>query len=451
MTVLSKHTQNLLRSPRYRAKDWLYGPLLAAAVSCTAHATQANTACALLPPDTTAETALSALRTMGPQCYKDGAFLYELGRLLNQTRQYAEAIDPLEGALLHQPDHWPSQLEYAIALEGTGDHHSALGLLQILQQNPAIDNTIRQQIESLMHKPQPSTKNMQLGTVSLAAGYDSNLLRRTSQSQFVLTTPIGPLPVTLSDDQLPIAGTYLLANASYDIGWASSPNTQWRLSLAGSHRTSANLPIADQGQLGLILVRSAIDARGPYLLAQYQALTRAAAPALRQTQLGLGYDLTAGPNGGCRQRLGLEYQHLAYPQSPEVNGHYAGLVSITNCPPWGLQFQISAGKDQQNQADRPGGAQSQVSARVAKHVYWETTQLALEWEATRTQDHAGYSPLLQDNARRRVSRQAYRLECSWTLNKVNPYISIEWQDQRSNIAMFESKARLLAVGVRASW
>ena len=403
------------------------------------------------PADVTAESALLVLRSMAPQCYKDGALLYQLGRLLNQAGQYTEAIDPLEGALLQQPGHWPSQLEYAIALEGTGDHESALGLLQILLENPDIDNATRQQIESLKNGRQKTIKNEHFGTVGVAAGFDSNLMRRTSQGQFVLTTPLGPLPVQLSDDQLPIAGTYLLTNASYDISWASNSDTQWGLSLAGSYRTTANLPIADQGQLGLMLVRSAIGTRGPYLLAQYPVLTRATTTALVQTQLGLGYDLPAQPHGGCNQRLGLELQHLAHPQNPEVDGRYTGLVSNTNCQPWGPQVQIRAGEDRPSQANRPGGAQRQVSARVAKNFHWQTNRLTLELEATTTQDHTGYSPLLQDNTRRRINRQAYRLEYSWLLGKASPYVSLEWQNQHANIALFESKTRLITAGLRASW
>jgi hypothetical protein len=40
---------------------------------------------------------------------------------------------------MYRPDHWPSQLEYAIALEGIGDHESALGLLKNLMRHPEVD------------------------------------------------------------------------------------------------------------------------------------------------------------------------------------------------------------------------------------------------------------------------------------------------------------------------
>ena len=68
------------------------------------------------PPDTPPAAALATLRSLHDQCHKQASYLYALGQLLNQAGRYDEAIDPLEGALLYQPDHWPSQLEYAIAL-----------------------------------------------------------------------------------------------------------------------------------------------------------------------------------------------------------------------------------------------------------------------------------------------------------------------------------------------
>ena len=407
--------------------------------------------CELPPPGTSAVDALTMLRSMQAQCHKQAAYLYALGQLLNQAGQYEEAIDPLEAALLYRPDHWPSQLEYAIALEGIGDHDSALGLLHNLRRNPEVDPDTLQQIAALEKKRTPRRSADRRGTFGLSTGYDSNVLGSTYHTQFTLTTPDGGLPVVLNDDQRARGGSFVRADIGYDGVLASDGSAQWRYSMQASYRTNPGFSEANLGQWSALLERGSTGLRGPYILGQQQTLLRASGLALRQTQLGLGYDYLTGPGGACKQRLGLDAQHINYPANPVQNGRYAGLVGNTNCPSWGLQVQMRAGTDQAMDASRPGGAQRQVSLRVTKHTPLDAATLVLEWEATRQKDQSGYSPLLDNNARRSMLRLAYRVEYRWQVGPLSPYLSLEWLDQRSNLTLFELKNRVITFGFRSSW
>lgn len=447
MTVLSKVVKSFVslpaRPPLARLVPWcLAGFALSA---------QAQNVCDALPSGQTLEAALATLRSLEPQCHKQARFLYTLGRLLNQAGRYDEAIDSLEAALLYRPAHWPSQLEYAIALEGMGDRASVLGLLQALLQNPDVDPAARQQIAALASRPVPAPAKNHHGSFSLATGFDNNLLGNTYHTEFTLTAPTGLLPVQLADDQRPIAGAFIRADIGYSGLLTSSPSTQWRYSLAASFRTSPTLVDANVGQFSALVERNPVGAHGLYVFGQHQTLLRDDSIALRQAQFGLGYDFSVGPGNQCKQRLGLDFQHLSYPISPAFDGRYGGVTSITNCPGWGLQIVARTGEDQPADASRPGGAQRQYSLRVSKRSQLPMGSLLLEVEGTQQDDQSGYSPLLQNNAQRSVSRTAYRMEYRLQTGAISPYLGVEWLDQRSNLTLFELKNWVLSLGFRFGW
>lgn len=405
--------------------------------------------CALPPTGTPAAEALATLRGLHAHCHKQAPYLYALGQLLNQAGHYDEAIDPLEGALLYQPDHWPSQLEYAIALEGVGDHPSALGLLQLLQNNPAVDAITRQHVAALTRQADMAPSLHHRGHYVLAAGHDNNLLGSTYHSQFLLTTPDGGLPVELDEDQRERAGGFARAEIGFD-GLLGNPNgAQWRYSLLASARTTPQASQANLAQYSALLERSATNGQGPYAMVQHQALQRGSTLALRQTQLGLGYDLASG--AGCYLRLGLDLQHTSYPTAPLQDGRYIGLLAHTHCPTSDVQVHLRLGEDQPLDATRPGGAQRQASLRISKITPVSGATLALEWEATRQQDQAGYSPLLDNQATRSLWRHAYRTELRWQAGTLKPYLGLEWLDQHSNLSLFELKSRVITLGLRSSW
>ena len=72
-------------------------------------------------------------------------------------------------------------------------------------------------------------------------------------------------------------------------------------------------------------------------------------------------------------------------------------------------------------------------------------------DATRQQDQAGYSPLLDNQATRALWRHAYRTELRWQAGPLKPYLGLEWLDQHSNLSLFELKSRVITLGLRSSW
>lgn len=449
MTVLNRRPELCAKPQRHWSKSWPVGLLL----GCCALSVRAETSCNVQTlPDASPDVTLSTLRSQEASCHKQAPFLYALGQLLNKMGRYDEAIDPLEGALMYRPDHWPSQLEYAIALEGIGDHESAVGLLKSLLLNPGLDSDARKQIAALEQRPAPHLPvRHQRGTIGLATGVDNNVLGSTYHTQFTLTTPDGGLPVELDEEQRARAGSFLRTDVSLDGVLAASSGTQWRYGVGASYRSTPNLPVADQGQWSVLLERSSQGNQGPYVLGQRQSLLRSGDTILQQTQWGMGFDFALGNSANCRQRLGLDALHTVYPTSPVSNGRYFGLLSHTNCPGWGLQVQLRAGEDQPLDPARPGGVQRQSILRVSKLSPMGAAALALDWEVAHRQDQSGYSTLLDNNAPRNMLRYAYRAEYRWRVQELSPYVGFEWLDQRANLPLFELKNRVMTLGFRSNW
>lgn len=405
-------------------------------------------------PGQSLEPLISQALELERQCPRHPGFLYHLGSLLNQAQRYDQALDRLEGALMRQPDHWPTQLEYAIALAGVGDQASATALLHDLTHNPMVDAATHTQITTLLAQapsapPPPSAPKLM---VSLATGYDDNLLGSSDLTQFELTLVDGRLPVETDPEQRPKSGNFVRADIRYNADLLTTPTAVWRTSLVVSQRSSPQASQARLSHTGVLLERQPQAEAGLYLLGLHQELVRAGHTELRQTQLGLGLERNIQLWGqACRQRLLLDWQEASYPATPVLDGHYTGLSGQTFCPGSGVQVHWRLGRDTPMDTTRPGAAQNQASLRLAKSIPMGRANLGLEAEFSVQMDSAGYSPLLENNTARRIQRNTWRLEYSWPVGKLNPYVGIEWVDGRANLPLFDVRNRLVTLGLRTQW
>jgi len=419
------------------------GPVAWALESC-------DTLLSAQPPDLTTAQLLARAAALESQCAKNGNFLYQYGRLLNLAGRYGEALDRLEGAVLHRPDHWPSQVEYAIALEGAGDAQSAAGLLDNLVQNPDLDPATRRQIVALRQKTTPAAAAPQI-SLTLAAGYDDNLLGDTRHNTIELTLPGGQLPVAIDEEQRPHAAAFLRTEVGLHDDMLATQTGLWRYALFASHRASPAYPAARLDNLAGYVEHLPAQAHGLYALAGQQAFARNGASLLRQTQVMFGYEAPLRGARGCQQRLALDLQRLAYPVNPTLNGRYLGAVALTHCADAAIELALRLGQDQPQNPARPGGRQDHYGVRLSKKLQLDQTTLTVEGEYTSQQDQSGYSPLLKDNAPRHIRRTTYRLEGRRQWASYSAFMLLEWVDQRSNLPLFDVNNRVITVGLQRKW
>lgn len=362
--------------------------------------------------------------------------------------------------MLHNPDDRHIQMEYAIALAGSGDVASAQQLLIQLRNEAALDAETRRQIDALIKKSwfQPYLSNLPHGSASLVIGHDDNLLGAPHQGAFDLTLPGGNLAVTPSDDQKPRSGFFTRADIRFDgalpAGPFQSPSQPLRYGLFLSLRKTPDQP-ADRSHWGLMLEKSQLLFPGSYLQASHQQLSVQAAPVYRQTLFGAGLAVVGTAWGlSCRTRLGGELQRRHYPQVDQLDGQYTGLQAHTGCLNPALQLTLRHGQDRPLQAARPGGTQQQSAVKLAHQTSFYQGSLRVEAEWSWQRDATGYSPLLENNRRRALQRGIYRVEYHWEAGGAlgwQPFASIEWMQQQANLPLFSLRNRVISVGVMTAW
>lgn len=442
-----------------KTSDWGCGPVKPIALLLCAFARLASAESSGAHCQSPPNAGLSLVETISralerePECKKNEAFLFNLGQKLNQVRQYSEAVDRLEAAILLNPTHWGAHLEYAIALEGMGDTASVDGILHNLLAVEEIAPPLKRQIKAQLEKRQSSIgPNTAKRTVlGMAAGYDDNLMGAARVSSFDLTLPSGRVPVSLAEADQAKGGRFVRLNFEHEgfVPEKSSDKT-WSYTVNANYRLSPDYTPANFGIFQFILERSHTGHEGIYASGGVLLMQSPTGALLRHYKLGTGYD-ALGIVGACRLRLGSELERRSYPSVDALNGHYLGGMSYLACPAQGFQAQIRFGRDDPEYDIRPGASQNQYILRLSKNTTWGPGNLVTEMELYRQEDQRGYSPLLENNLKRTINRTLYRLEYRTQISDLGPYVGIEHVDQNANLPLFHITNQVIYVGVRAVW
>lgn len=424
-----------------------------------------------LPADPASLQAMQAqLDAIAPACLHSAGFYAWRGTLLLAQRQPAAAIEALERALLLDPKLPGAQLDYVEALLGVGDAASARGLLEQLAARPDLPAHLRPLLARELAAASPDAWRSRW-LVTTALGLDSNLNNAPAASELTLTFPQGPVTLPLLESARPQSGAAALNIVQWQ-GLKPHGAQLWLLQaeLRARHTAqaatryqqadlSANWLQAPEAPRQWI-VRSGltrVDFGGQ------QLLQSARASLLRQWQAPAAMPILSA----CRPSAGLELESRRYPVSPELNGRYGGLVGAINCigadSPGAaalfshqlLGLQLRLGSDQADSASRPGGHYRRAELRATWEGRYGLSRLSADYGYTRQLDASGYSPLLSGNLARQASRHSLRAELArplpppW-LGGADGFVSVEINQQASNLAVFESRQHAVHAGLRWS-
>lgn len=423
------------------------------AASGALYGTDANICTLKALPDETREALVIRAHQQEGKCHHDADFLFAFGQLLSSEGLYDLAVDRLEGAIMRRPDHWPARIEYAIALEGAGDRSSAESLLAELETDPALPEALRTELQvrrRLWQSESVSRKLLFRSSLTLLGGYDNNLLGSPRISSLSLTLPNGTLPVTLSPNNQPIEGSFARFDWRQDIRYINHDGSYWNAVFAANLRYAPGHSETDFSLWGLGIERIAPGQHGPYIQMALQNLNTSSGDIYRLAGVGSGWDLNHQAYQ-CRSRLGLEAQYRYYPQNKTLNGQYAGLLSQASCPVSGWSIRLRTGLDHAEYDNRPGGDQWRAAAHVGKTTSWDRHQVSVDIDYEYQRDELGYSPLLENNLRRRINKTIYRIEYTHLNRQIEPVVGIEWLDQRSNIKLFATDTLMAYFGLRWLW
>lgn len=417
-------------------------------------------------PGATAAQAQAYYDSLAPHCLRKASYYRQYGQWQLQQGNPGAAIEVLERALLLEPDHLGTQLDYSQALLAVGDEESAQGMLSILRAQPDIPLHLQTLIDGqllALQKP-PATDpapaaGLSTRTVfSQSFGADSNLNNAITATNVTLTYPDADLDLPLAKAYQPQAGGATTTVLQWT-GLVPQGQHIWLLQAEGHARHTAwQTTRYQQAELHATWLQNPQAAEQWIGRADYTQLHWGGKKLYNSERLGLqrqwvhAFDATS-----CRTAAGLELENRRYPGSSTLDGLYRGAVVTVVCQQQGsLNFQLRTGLDQPHRAGRVGGQQRQSEARAQWQFKACGNQWVAEYSLQLQQDASGYSPLLSRNAARRIVRQALRLETSRQLDwpafgDPQWFASADIARQASNLQAFVTSRKAVQTGLRWAW
>jgi tetratricopeptide (TPR) repeat protein len=483
------------------APVWSRAVLLSALTllpSIAVWAQHANSACSALKSDIEqAANPLERMQAALPTCANDAVFLTGLGALLNRQLRYSEAQDHLERALMLEPGLLNAQLNYAIALAGSGDLASAEAMLDRMLDNPdmpvSLRRAIAQQKAALNNTYAPTEWQSRL-SLGLRVGYDSNLLGSPNLAAVTLTYPTQNLVLQLDESYLSKGGGYLRADAQWDVRKQDPDGTRWDLLASLRSRYSPVDSAAGSTQADLAVERSRYEivsapqgrpasAQGTYFGLSVSELTAHAGTHYNAVGLAGGWGRNWSGNilnnvsaetpgkalANCQARLGGEFQDRSYLNNQLLSGRYSGLSASMACNEtggWQWLAGLKAGRDLAKDGTRPGGDQSQINLRLAASVAvadlfsgpgnWVSPlhrgSFLADVDFGNYHDSKAYSEIIDSGRSRIINRAAARLEYQHPVAKSFQWVTgAEWVSQRSTVELFRQQSWGGYMAVRTTW
>ena len=400
------------------------------------------------------ESTRQSLIDIFDQCLLSSEYFSLLGAAQLKTGQLADAMESLERALLLDPDNGAALIDYSEALLEDGQLFAAIEVTQLLLARPDIPPGLGRQIENRQREWDALTRQTDW-QLDLSGGYDSNLNGAPDTETIALTLSGEPIFLVLNDNYQAVEGPFLNARVAarhsrlspehQDIlfgqvrGRFSEDSSSDVTQFAGRFtRRGSPLPRADQLSAGL-----------NHLVFHGNSLF---------TGADVSYMGNLTTLGRCVTSASAALQQQRWHQQRRLDGLEVRAGAEASCRLGSAarqEFTLGAGllHNLALNDDRLGGNRDgwQASAR------WRTVSaqraLSAQINFARILDTRGFSPLLGNNARRRVRRGSlliqYREKLDYFSQDIELIANFYHQKQESNIELFDTIDTSVEVGI--SW
>jgi hypothetical protein len=408
--------------------------IIALAIVCSFSLISAASAC---------DEALS--KAPSPACSQDPNELVRQAASLNAQRRYTEAADLLERVLMQHPEAGGALEQYNRALTG-------------------IDGSMRSDsIDSQNQLPMTDIpqQQWQINTgLQMRGGYSSNLNQAPSQSTLQLTLPFRPITVELQPQFRQQAGFGIETQLTGDAERMMTNRLLWQVRGELFNRETDYSGYADYQGANLLssLMQQGEGGRETGAALGVNSLRYGGNVYLYTVQMMLRHAWEKSTY--CRPQMGVDILWQRQHGNPLLDSRYAGLMGGMLCDTQTGFYSatVSAGWDWASPG-RPGGDQQR--ARLEVTGIWPTDMISqnsfLKAQANilQSNDTQSYSAWLSNGATRYTNRIALGLDYDWPLDRIadnwRGVASVKWQNQNSNISLFEMDTLEGWLGVRIAW
>lgn len=400
------------------------------------------------------ESTRQSLAEMFDQCLFSSEYFSLLGAAQLNTGQLSDAMESLERSLLLDPDNGAALIDYSEALLQDGQLFAALEVNQLLLERPDAPPGLEQQLKIRQREWRALTRQTDW-QIDLLGGYDSNLNGAPDTETVALTLSGEPIFLALNENYQAIEGAFLNTRIA---ATHSRLGPEYQDIVFGQIRGR----FSDDSSSDVTQFAARYSRRGSLRSASGQASAGLNHLAFLGSSVFTGTDASYSGelaiNGRCSSNLSAAVQQQRWHQQRRLDGLEMRAGAQAAC-----RLSSTAGQEVTFGADllhnlalknnRLGGDRDgwQVSAgwRLASAQRFISAQVNF----TSILDGSGFSPLLENNARRRVSRGSalfqYRERLGFLVQGLEFVTNIYYQKQKSNINLYEIIDTSVEVGF--SW
>jgi len=374
-----------------------------------------------------------------------GAAQLNMGRL-------PEAIESLERALLLDPDNGAAMVDYAQALLEDGQLFAAMEANRLVLQRDDAPNELITQLRERQRDWESLTRQTNY-QIDLVGGFDDNLNGGPDGDLVSLTLAGEPILLTLNQSLRAASGSFGNIRALVRHRQLA-PNRQHDFLGQVSRRLSEDT--------GSDILR--MTARYGQVIAAKQSSWQLGAGlnhlAFGGNSLFTGVDTRVRynlPQGNlCRPFVAGELQHQTWHGQSQLNGiesklSVGGDCAVAGRPNQLLGLESSVLYNASMDSTRLGGDRAGWQFRLQWQVAVAGALVSTQLDHTTLEDQRGYSQLLANNERRRVSRNSVLVQYRRRLRADGTELLINFyhQDQGSSLDLFRTEDTSIELGI--SW
>ena len=387
------------------------------------------------------------LSTKTEDCLRSSVFFSLLGAAQLNSGQVKEAIASLERALLLDADNGAALIDYASALFHSGELFSAMDLNRQLIERDDLPAHIKPMLENRAKRWQNNTFKQQQ-ELSIQSGYDSNINGATFIKDLTLNSQSGDITLPLKDSERAISSNYITLGASHQ-QLSLTAFRQKRFSVTSnvrlSEQTNSNYAQFTARYQDRYIQEQGFwywEAGSSYLHYDDQALSSTVSLSLKKQWQ---------EQQTCEPYIQGDLEYLRAIQQSELDALslYSGIGLL--CKKGSDTVEVRVGHTYNKALDSQRAGSDKKSWQV--DFQWRRPLLKGSISSylrhTSSRDDDGYNSLLKDNARRDVNRTDIAIEYSQPVNDQSQlYISLNKQQQNSNISLFNQRGTRIGVGFK---
>lgn len=400
---------------------------------------------------------LGPIEELFDQCLESSEYFALLGAAQLNTGNLERAIESLERSLLLNPDNGAALIDYGTALFEDGQLFAALEIVSLLLERDDMPEGLEEQVIERQKRWQALTRQTFL-QLDLGGGFDNNLNGGPNDSEIALTLSGEPIFLSLNEEFRSAAGKF------FNAGLASR---HIRLTPSSQHLFSGLI----RGRLSENRASDVVQFTG-----RYNNLSDRRRTVWRQgvgfshlsfsgKALFTGLDLRQrmefpSDSSSCSRYLGGALQHQTWHSQRRLDGievkvGIGGSCNLGTTREQAFTGEVNYIKNLSVNNDRLGGDRDGWQFLGQWQRMLGSGLVSAQAEIGFLLDRNGYSRLLDNNSRRRVSRHSLLLQYRYPArafgNEFDFLLNLFHQDQKSNINLFESVDTSIELGLSFSF